>query len=116
MKLQPARPVTRPLRERATSNSYPNHLVLTASNGVNEVLSLFGVSLKQHASVSQNTRQVAVSLIGAFLVVIAAGFALNIASASIDAAARPQTNEPVAYQPGQYIKAELSRGYVGVNQ
>lgn len=83
---------------------------------VTEVLSLFGVSLKQHAPVSQNTRQVAVSLIGAFLVVMAAGFALNIASATIDATSRPQKSEPVAYQPGQYIGSYTSSGYIDLNQ
>jgi len=83
---------------------------------VNEVLSLFSVGLKQYASVSQNTRQVAVSLTGAFLVVMAAGFALNIASAAIDATSGPQKSEPVAYQPGRYIASHTSGGYIGFNQ
>lgn len=83
---------------------------------VNEVLSLFGANLKQYASVSRNTRQVAVSLIGAFLVVMAAGFALNIASAAIDATSVSKKSEPVAYQPGRYITAHTSGGYIGLNQ
>jgi len=83
---------------------------------VNEVLSLFSVGLKQCASVSQNTRQVAVSLTGAFLVVMAAGFALNIASAAIDATNRSERSEPVAYQPGRYIAAHTSGGYIGFNR
>ena len=83
---------------------------------VNEVLSLFGVSLKQHAPLLQNVRQVAVSLIGAFLVVMAAGFALNIASAAIDATSLPQKNEPVAYQSGKYIISHTSSGYISLGQ
>lgn len=78
-----------------------------------QALSLVGTGLGQSILKKAEVRQVAVSLVAALLVVMAAGFALNMVNAALVVAYQPQAQEPVAYQPGKMISAELSRGYVG---
>lgn len=87
---------------------------------VHEVLSFFGVAAPDRALKSKTKSQsLAFSLISAFLIVIAVSLILNISTGSVatSASASPtvivSANEPVAYQPGQFISERISRGYLG---
>ena len=59
-------------------------------------------------------RRLVVTLVSAFLIVGTAAWGLAVVNAAIgERMARHFANEPVAFQPSQFLRTELSVGYLG---
>ncbi|MBI3290726.1 hypothetical protein HYZ76_00420 [Candidatus Falkowbacteria bacterium] len=91
------------------------------SNGIHpghEVLSLFGISTQALNKKTDNQRLI-ISLISAFFIVLAVSLILSFSSrllasgqASAGATASTVPEQPAAFVPGQFITAEINRGYL----
>ncbi len=83
-----------------------------------DVLSLFGM-VQPHQEHALSLRRLVLSASGAFLVVLAISFALSLVTKA-EQGAIPATiststigAEPVAFEPGQFIRPHITRGYLG---
>lgn len=86
---------------------------MTTIQPVQEVFSLFGVVLKAKALKKNANYHLAMSLIGAFFIVLAAAWVLSLLSNSGSAAASVK-EEKTAYLPGQFIGQHFNQaGYIG---
>jgi len=80
-----------------------------------EVLSVFPAEKKTGVLAGQMraNRGLVVTLAGAFFIVVLLGLLLNIVQWAVDGGTvSVSSDEAVAYQPGQVVTTELSRGYL----
>jgi len=82
-----------------------------------EVVSVFGIateSKKDNAKLAlqHGKQRLVLTLITAFFIVFAAAAVLNYMNQRFEGPAVVESlNEPVAYQPGQYVSNEIFKGY-----
>ncbi|OGY49715.1 MAG: hypothetical protein A3D39_04315 [Candidatus Buchananbacteria bacterium RIFCSPHIGHO2_02_FULL_39_17] len=79
------------------------------------LLSFFGIALKnQTPANSVAKKQLFISLIGAFFIVLIVSLLLGLSTKAFGPSTAAQVSvdhgEPVAFQPGQYISSLLPRG------
>lgn len=83
-----------------------------------EVLSLFGINIKNEALNKANYRLV-ISLISAFFIVLVISLILGVATKVLEkspsaAAAGILEEEKVAFTPGQFISEKIRQGYMDI--
>ena len=110
------RVILRKIQGDASKNKNKNMRTIQPGH---DVISLFDVSSKTQAlTKNPATRGLIASIVGAFLIVAVLGFILNLVQKSLNSAAPAAASsilvseEPVAYQPGQFVSLQLSRGYI----
>jgi len=80
-----------------------------------EVLSVFPAEKKTEIFAGQvrANRGLVVTLVGVFFIVMLLGLLLNVIQRAVDGGrVSVGIDEAVAYQPGQVVTTELSRGYL----
>ena len=85
-----------------------------------EVLSLFGMVTKSHQTRPEKSgqRDLIISFARAFFIILAVSLFLGLSSRILVVFSQTKTNsavteEKTAFIPGQFVSAELSRGYLG---
>ena len=84
-----------------------------------DVLSLFGIaSQKQALNQKTDNHGLIVSLVSAFFIILAVSLILSVSTKIIGptsetSAAITIDQERVAFEPGQLVSKEISRGYLG---
>jgi len=92
---------------------------MQSTHSENNLLSFFGITRKAQAlNKSFANQSLAKSLVGAFFVVLSVSLILNIAVKTVGqpsstVAATTVIEEKVAYEPGNLVSDEISRGYLG---
>jgi len=87
-----------------------------------EVLSLLGMAQKNQALKNQiNRRNLVISLIGAFFIILAVSLVLNLSTQALSRPSRSvavvaDLNEPAAFEPSQLVSQEITRGYFKLGQ
>jgi len=85
-----------------------------------EVMSSFGFTSKNQAlTQSQSSKSLVVSIVSAFFIVLIVGMLLSFVQKAVNgqpaaATAVVDGQEQVAFQPGQYIGQEITRGYISI--
>ena len=84
-----------------------------------EVMSLFGFTAKNQAlTENQPSRSLAISVVSAFFIVVIVAVLLSFTQQAISeeqtaVSSAIVAEESVAFQPGQYIRPEIAKGYLG---
>lgn len=84
-----------------------------------EVVSVFDIASKTKALTKQPNRGLLISIVSAFLIVAVLGILLNFVQAAFNGSPAEAADrlalddEPVAFVPGQFVSAEIHRGYIG---